>query len=198
MTGKFSDRKMNTSISEWAKLKLDGTSGVPRGSVLGLVLFVLFINDLPDELIAEAFLFADDTKVFNIVKSIANQHELQDDMGRLSDWSMKWLMPFNMDKCKQMHCGRNREVAYQYSLNGQNLQTVTNEKDIGVVIDSELSFESHISEKVKKENSMFAMIRRAFKYLTPEIFVTLYKSLASAHPLGICKQCLVPIQEERH
>ena len=67
MTGKFSDRKMNTSISEWAKLKLDGTSGVPRGSVLGLVLFVLFINDLPDELIAEAFLFADDTKVFNIV-----------------------------------------------------------------------------------------------------------------------------------
>ncbi len=67
------------------------TSGVQQGSVLGPVLFVVYINDLPDSLDSSAYLFADDTKVFRIIKDTQDKQLLQQDMDNLIDWSNRWL-----------------------------------------------------------------------------------------------------------
>ena len=74
------------------------------------------------------------------------------------------------------------ETEYNYNLEGQNIEWTQEEKDIGVTIDSGLKFDKHISEKVNKANSIFAIIRRAFKYLNAKTFIPLYKSLVRLQP----------------
>ena len=98
--GFLSNRKqrvrVENELSSWTKV----TSGVPQGSVLGPILFVLFINDMPDVCTNVCELFAGG------VKSAENTMMLQDDLHRLTEWSMKWQLPFNIDKCKTLHIGR--------------------------------------------------------------------------------------------
>ena len=71
------------------------TSGIPQGSVLGPLLFVIFINDLPDCVTSEAYLFADDTKIFRIITKQGDREELQQDLQKLDEWSKKWLLKFH-------------------------------------------------------------------------------------------------------
>ena len=81
------------------------TSGIPQGSVLGPLLFVMFINDLPKTVICGVKLFADDTKVYVRSDIPGNPDCLQNDISQLQDWSDKWLLSFHPDKCKVMHIG---------------------------------------------------------------------------------------------
>ncbi|CAL4083209.1 unnamed protein product, partial [Meganyctiphanes norvegica] len=91
------------------------TSGVPQGSVLGPILFLIFINDLPLEVISPVSLFADDSKVFTRIVSEKNRKKqnniangnlnLQNDLDSIKEWASKWKMEFNVDKCKIMHLG---------------------------------------------------------------------------------------------
>ena len=90
------------------------TSGVPQGSVLGPILFLIFINDLPLEIISPLSLFADDTKIFTrIISEMSKTHPranygsevLQKDLNSIMEWANKWKMEFNVDKCKVMHLG---------------------------------------------------------------------------------------------
>ena len=76
------------------------TSGIPQGSVLGPVLFVIFINDLPERVTSEAYLFVDDTKIFCIMKNEEDRGELQKDLNELNKWSNDWLLKFYPQKCK--------------------------------------------------------------------------------------------------
>ncbi|CAM4408569.1 unnamed protein product, partial [Caretta caretta] len=115
---------INGKFSEWRGV----TSGVPQGSVLGPILFNLFINDLEKEVNSEVAEFADDTKLLKIVKK---------DLTKLSDWATKWQMKFNVDKCKVMHTGKNNPN-YTYNIMGANLATTNQEKDLGVIVDSSL------------------------------------------------------------
>ena len=121
--------------SEWAKV----TSGIPQGSVLGPVLFVLYINDIHSSLKLNIFMFADDTKVFRTIETPIDQHYLQDDLNQLTQWSRKWLLKFHPDKCKVMHIGKAKTGEYRYTLNvnsvNHELEYITEEKDIGVSID---------------------------------------------------------------
>ena len=75
-------------------------SGVPQGSVLGPLLFVLYINDLPDQLECMSLMFADDTKIFRTIKSTDDIAALQRDLIKLEEWSHTWLLKFHPDKCK--------------------------------------------------------------------------------------------------
>ena len=126
------------------------TSGIPQGSVLGPVLFVMYINDLSENILSNLYMFADDTKIFRAQKSEYDHKCLQNDLETLENWSKKWSLSFHPDKCIHMHLSRfPRNETRSYKLFGQTLGKSDCEKDLGVYIDSELSFEKHISEKVE-------------------------------------------------
>ena len=138
-------------------------SGVPHGSVLGPLLFVIYINDLPKQVLSEVYLFADDTKLMKKVKSRDDALILQNDIDAMSKWSDDWLLRFHPDKCHVLTLGKfnNIKYAHNYLLGGEELEHVFNEKDLGVIIDVELSFEDHIAEKVIKANAIIGQINQS-------------------------------------
>ena len=169
---------VNGAGSEWENV----TSGIPQGSVLGPILFVICINDLPDTVESDSHLFSDDTKIFRIIKNEDDKEILQDDLTKLEEWSDKWLFKFHPEKCKHMKISKSKnKETNTYKLLGQYIETVTQEKDIGVIIDSELTFENHLCEKVKKATSIFAAMRRTFKYLDTKSFLVIYTTLVRTH-----------------
>ena len=157
--------------SSWMPVK----SGIPQGSVLGPILFIIFINDLPDNIKSSLKIFADDTKLFKVVAGIHDKNELQQDLNLLAKWSKKWQLPFNETKCKIIHYGK-KNPNYQYDMNGVVLESDREEKDLGVTFDSELKFATHIRNVTSKANSRVGIIRRTFSTLNTENFPLLYKS----------------------
>ncbi len=115
------------SNSKWTRVK----SGVPQGSVLGPLLFLIYINDIDDSVCSKLLKFADHTKVFSVVSTKNDIDRLQQDLLNLCNWSQDWLMLFNVDKCKVMHIGLNNSKA-NYEMNGKYLEEVTEERDLGV------------------------------------------------------------------
>ena len=158
--------------SDWSTVR----SGVPQGSVLGPVLFTIFINDIDENICSNIIKFADDTKVFTCVSDGKDVLALQDDLHTLCQWSNDWQMLFNVSKCKVLHVGRNNpEFAYQ--MNGVELQSIDEEKDLGVIVHKSLKPSRHIAEVVKKANRVLGIIKRSFTYQEKEILLPLYKSL---------------------
>ena len=93
---------VNAVYSDWAKV----TSGVPKGSVFEPLLFLLYINEIPASVSYKIKLFADDTKIWNTIKTQSDSQSLQSDLDLLSKWSDEWLLRFNIDKCHVMHIDR--------------------------------------------------------------------------------------------
>ena len=156
------------------------TSGVPQGSVLGPTLFIYYINDLPTVTNEEIKIFADDTKAFSEINSVEDQIQLQSCLDSLIEWSEKWLLCFNSDKCKVLHLGKNNPKYKYYLKNGNQhhelMETIC-EKDLGVHIDNNLDFNEHISKTASKARSLAGMINRTITFKTPEIMIPLYKAL---------------------
>ena len=158
-------------------------SGIPQGSVLGPLLFVLYINDLPDTVKSNVLLFADDTKIFKQVSCSDDATVLQEDIDALNRWSDMWLLKFNTDKCHVLTLGKFENITHthRYSLYGDELDHVFEEKDLGVIIDMELTFGEHIATKVNKANGIMGLIRRTFSFLDGESFKMLYTSFVRPH-----------------
>lgn len=200
LIGKLRSYGISGNILQWIKsfledrtqiVKVNGCkshpasvlSGIPQGSVLGPILFIIYINDLPDVVHAESYMFADDTKIIKTIKSREDAKSLQSDIKALELWSNRWLLRFHPDKCHVLTIGKLENIIYanRYSLNDHELEHVFEEKDLGVIIDSELKFEEHIADKVKKANSLVGIIRRSFSYLDGELFKTLFTSFVRPH-----------------
>ena len=158
-------------------------SGIPQGSVLGPLLFVIYINDLPDVVSSNVLLFADDTKIFRQVTTKDDALQLQQDIDALSRWSDDWLLKFNIKKCHVLTMGKFNNIRYthRYRLDQTELEHVFEEKDLGVTMDMELNFKDHISAKVKKANSIMGLIRRTFSYLDENLFKKLYTTFVRPH-----------------
>ena len=177
----LSNRSHKVCVNGEMSSSAEVTSGIPQGSVLGPALFVLYINDLPDELQNEVYLFADDTKIFSQIRNVSDAEHLQDDINLLGEWSRKWLLSFHPDKCKVLHLGKTNVNHHGYSLDGVELATTECEKDLGVSMDNKLKFDTHINEKVNKANAIMGIIRRSFRHLDPDTFSRLYKALVRPH-----------------
>lgn len=169
---------VNGEASDWREV----TSGVPQGSVLGPLLFVLFINDLPDVAKngSQVYLYADDTKVFRRIRTDEDCDQLQEDIDEIYRWSERWMLNFHPDKSKHMRIGRSHVGVRDYTMQGP-INNTKKEKDIGVVIDDRLTFSEHLAEKINKANSILGVIRRTFIYLDPTILKALYTALVRPH-----------------
>ena len=168
---------MNSYSSSWAEV----TSGIPQGSVLGPLLFEIYINDLPNNILLDIYLFADDTKLYTKIGSPEDAQQLQDDLRRLEEWSDKWLLRFHPDKCKVSDIGIKDRINYVYYIGNIELEHITEEKDLGVFIDNKLNFNTHISHKIEKANNTLGAIRRSFSYLDKTMLTRLYTALVRPH-----------------
>ena len=180
------DRQQRVVVGGAQSKSSSVTSGIPQGSVLGPLLFVLYINDLPDFVDNYIRLFADDTKVFSQSDNIEGTSTLQEDLDKLQDWSAKWLLRFHPEKCHVLKLGskKSRQI---YHMQGKDaitgmdctidLSEIEVEKDLGVFIDHKLSFKNHVAQVTAKANKVVGVIWRSFDYLSEDLFLQLYKSL---------------------
>ncbi len=138
MASFLTDRKqrvcVNGSYSDWKNV----TSGIPQGSVLGPLLFVLYINDMPDDITSNIFLFADDTKIFTNSSNHQNSVNLQQDLNKLIEWSNNLLLKFHPDKCKVLDINHHDRECNDYYLGNTRLEHSSCEKDLGIYIDNKL------------------------------------------------------------
>ena len=138
-------------------------SGVPQGSVLGPLLFVIYINDIDEVVNSKLLKFADDrpTKIFNKVNSVQEVENLRTDLRSLVSWSKEWQMLLNLDKCKVMHLGYNNPHV-DYFMDATQMQEVHEEKDLGVIVSDDLKRDKQCVTVVKKANKLLGMIKRNF------------------------------------
>ena len=181
LTDRHQQVKIKGSVSDWTPV----LSGVPQGSVLGPLLFLIFINDLPDTQQNFIKIFADDTKIYGLA-SHENHSSIQKDLDSAFQWSNTWNLPFNTDKCKVMHIGRrNPQISYSLPNGHGNTRTelykVSEEKDLGVTFDQNLSFKAQIANSASKANQMTGVVKRSIENLDTTIFLPLYKALIRPH-----------------
>ena len=138
-------------VSSWKSV----LSGVPQGSVLGPILFLVYINDLEEGVTGNILKFADDTKLFTKTKEIGEKKNLQDDIDKLVKWSEKWQMLFNFGKCKCLHIGPG---------NTSILSTTVKEKDLGVTMNANMKVSEQCRIAASKANQVLGMIRRNITY----------------------------------
>ena len=158
--------KINNSFSE----SLPVSSGVPQGSVLGPILFNIFINDIFECCCnyCEIFLFADDVKLFS-----SNSFELQNSLNLLSEWSKKWQLQVSIEKCSVLHLGSNNAET-SYFLDGHELKRTNCVKDLGVFTSNTLSSTSQCHETYKKASRICSLIHKSFISRNKEIILQAY------------------------
>ena len=170
------DRSQTVVLEESGSVPV--TSGVPLGSVLGPILFLVYINDLPDELSSQVRLFADDTAVYLTVGGSDDGTVLQNDLDRLSMWESQWDMEFNPSKCLAVRVTTARKaINTVYRLHGQVLDVVTSAKYLGVDISGGLSWKSHIDRITGNTNRTLGYIKRNIKTKNPKVRETAYNTL---------------------
>ena len=184
VTDFLSNRRQRVIINGVSSQKASVTSGIPQGSVLGPLLFVIYINDLPRGLKTTAKMFADDTKLYTRSDIENGPDNLQSDLNALQLWSERWLLRFHPQKCAILKLGKSNENEYVMTQNQPNgdkttltLKEIDSEKDLGVTIDNKLTFKQQIAQATTKANKIVGLIRRSFNHLTEKMFVILYKSL---------------------
>ena len=108
----LSDREQTVLVNGEKSDNASVLSGVPQGSVLGPLLFIVYINDLPEHVKSLVYLFADDTKIAHQVATAQDASQIQVDLDALSKWSAIWMLEFNADKCHVLTIGRFENITY--------------------------------------------------------------------------------------
>jgi ribonuclease P/MRP protein subunit RPP40 len=172
---------MGESVSEWKNV----TSGVPQGSVIGPLLFIIYINEIPDLMYHICKLYADDNKIIAILKEESDTNRLQQDIAHLQAWCKTWCAKLNEAKCKIMHIGRqNAEQSYTIPLENDNtytLRTTDCEKDLGIYISNDLKWSRQCMYAANKANFILGTLRRTFTFWHNEMVKRLYTTFVRPH-----------------
>jgi hypothetical protein len=176
------DRQIRTVINgqkaEWAHT----TAGVPQGSILGPLLFLVFINDVTNNIESDIHLFADDTSLMDIVDSQnhnATYARINRDLHRLSTWAAKWMVTFNAAKTVYLQISRKNNPAPKpiLRLNGAIINEVQTHKHLGLTFNTTLTWTDHINQLVKKAARCIGLLKRISRDVPRQCIETLYKSM---------------------
>ena len=180
---------VHDAFSKWIAV----LSGVPQGSVLGPLLFLIFVNELPDWIASSMKMFADDTKMWTTIDRLEDSKTLQAHLDKLVRWSEMWLLQFNAEKCKVMHVGHTLPTKYFMSVDQvqHQLAEVTNEKDLGILVSDDLKPSMQCAHAAKKAMSILGLIKRTFKSIDASDFRILFNCYVRPH-LEYCVQVWSP------
>ena len=169
---------LNGQTSPWRPV----LAGVPQGSILGPLLFLIYINDLPNRLKSNAKLFADDTSLFTIVKDKnESANILNNDLSLISRWAYDWKMLFNPDPKKPTHeviFSRKKQSQSHptISLNNIPVERASYQKHLGIILDEKLNFKQHVDNAILKINKGISVIKKLRYSLPRKSLVTIYKA----------------------
>ncbi len=152
---------------------------MPQGSVLGPLLFLIYINDLPEHVSSSKVrLFADDTAIYLSLTCASHSAHLQHDLNELDKWESLWDMSFNPSKCQCIHITKRRTVIdTHYLLHSTQLESVTSAKYLGITFSNDLTWNNQIDNITKKENQTLGFLRRNIKVHSEPLKSTAYKTL---------------------
>ena len=174
---------LNGQESNWRKLE----AGVPQGSVLGPLFFLVYINDLTDNIQSDMRLFADDSSLFTCVKGVSQTHErLVKDLQTVSEWGHQWKMVFNPDLTKQaieivFTCKERKPKHDELLFNRIPVAREPHTKHLGVYLDSRLNFSKHIKEAVLKAMKGVTLLKFLAKYVDRDVLNLSYKMYVRPH-----------------
>ena len=187
LTNFLNDRKqevvLNSHHSEWVNIE----AGVPQGSILDPLLFLIYINDLPDNLIPNPELFADDTSLFLVINDKhLSINKLNQELNSIHNWAFQWKMSFNLDPSKQA-----QEVTFSHKLQKSthptlifNKNTVTQsvtQKHLEMLLDTKLDFQGHLKSILNKVNKTICLLHKLHNTLPRLPLLTIYKSFIRPH-----------------
>ena len=185
------DGKLHHWLSTWLtkrsqRVVVDGCeseyvsvlSGIPQGTVLGPVMFLLYINDINNNVSSSLRLFADDCIIYRTIKSEQDHLQLQQDLHTVNEWSQRWQMCFNISKCVVLRCHRILSPSlFTYTLNEQSIFCIDQHSYLGVTLTSNMSFSPHIQKISAKATRMLNFIRRNLYNCSKEIKSRAYLTL---------------------
>ena len=158
------------------------TSGVPQGTVLGPLMFLLYINDIGNNIISKIRLFADDSLLYLAISSLDDCKLLQKDLDRMVLWTKQWQMIFNPLKCYVLKITRSKKpVMFDYTIDGHILETVKSNPYLGVELTDNMSWEKQVNKVVTKGNKALGFIRRNLGTCPEEVKKQAYLALVRPH-----------------
>ena len=174
---------LNGQSSSWKKIN----AGVPQGSILGPLLFLVYINDISKDLVSNVKLFADDTSIFSTVYD-RNQsaNAINSDLEKIQQWAYQWKMTFNPDHSKQAQevifsRKHNKEIHPNLYFNQSIIQVTSSQKHLGLILDEKLSFNSHLKVVIDKATKGISILRKLHHYVPRNCLITIYKSFIRSH-----------------
>ena len=188
----LTNRTFRVRVGDTLSDVFDVLSGVPQGSVLGPLLFLIYINDIPEGIRSFLLLFADDLK---LVVNANLPSVTQDDLDILNAWQKKWLLSFNTvdSKCKVLQVSvKGRTIYNDYSLNDSVLPVIDSEKDLGINVTSNLKWDYHISQNINKAKKCIGWVTRNVISREADVMLNIYKSLVRPN-LEYCVQLWNPV-----
>jgi hypothetical protein len=176
---------MGEACSEW----LPVPSGVPQGSVLGPLLFLIYINDLPESVSNLVKLFADDTKLLSKISGPQDIARVQTDLDQLTLWAEKWRMRFNEDKCKTLwicKLYRPTDLFPPFTMTSASgkvhyLENSSSERDLGVQVKHNLKWDEQIRIATTKANNALSILKRTFKCMDSRMLKQLFDIYVRPH-----------------
>ena len=157
----LSDCTQTTVVNGVHSSYVEVTSGVPQGSVLGPMLFLLYINDINNAIKSQIKLFTDDSVLYRNIRIQNDQVILQNHLDTISSWAEKWLMELNINKCSVLSITLKRNsILHDYDILGAMLKRVTNHDYLGVTISRDLNWLRHVTKISNKASRTLGLLKR--------------------------------------